>query len=195
MDRKEFLRSGACACALLFLRSEGTARQDPPDPGQDESAGMKDLAAEEREKAQQKFVTDWVEHLMVTLDKNLDKKSRTRILEACGRGCAGRSYESVIERHRDDLDGLLKLMKQQWAEVAEFDEDAGVIHLATVQHDGCPCPLVKGRAKLASQTYCLCSTGWMKEVFEGVTGATAEVELKETLLRGGKRCRFDISLT
>jgi len=45
-------------------------------------------------------------------------------------------------------------------------------------------------AKTLSPTYCLCSVGYVREMHERVLGRPVEVELADSVLRGGKRCRF-----
>jgi hypothetical protein len=41
---------------------------------------------------------------------------------------------------------------------------------------------------------CNCSLGWHKGTWETVTGRKVRVSLKESVLRGGKRCVFEVQL-
>ncbi len=190
MDRKEFLRVGACACAAMILCGNSAAHQDPPQP-EDED---KDTETEEV-KRRRKFVGDWAEHLTLVLDETVDEKTRARIMEGCGRGCAERGYKEAAMQHAGDLDGLLAEMKAQWAEHADFDAQTGVVQLSARPAGACFCPLVEGRKQMPSRTFCLCSQGWMKEIFESVTKKKATVVLEKTILTGADRCAFKITLS
>jgi predicted hydrocarbon binding protein len=58
----------------------------------------------------------------------------------------------------------------------------------------CLCPLVESLDKTLSKTYCQCSAGYVKELFERLVGKPVEVEVLESLRSGGKICRFKIEI-
>ena len=67
---------------------------------------------------------------------------------------------------------------------------AGLIML-----DGyCMCPLVESGPPGLSPTFCYCSTGYVKEIFERTTGKPVTVDLIESLKMGGKDCVFGITI-
>jgi len=193
MDRSQFLKAGTCACAMMFLGGTTSVcgAQDESDPPQTDDEKRKKEEADEH----QKFITDWMEQLVQTLDKTVDEKTRTRIMQSCGAKCAERTYLPHVADLKGDLDALLARMKLGFAETAEFDLDTGIVHFKGKKLKSCVCPLMKGRAKLPTKTFCLCSTGWMKEVFETVTGAQAEVKMVNSILTGSDHCAFTIALT
>jgi len=43
--------------------------------------------------------------------------------------------------------------------------------------------------------FCLCSVGYVKEMHERTFGRSCEVELLDSVLYGGKRCRFRITVS
>ncbi|MGQ9566392.1 MAG: DUF6144 family protein [Candidatus Bathyarchaeales archaeon] len=55
----------------------------------------------------------------------------------------------------------------------------------------CYCPRVSKipRGKL-SGTYCYCSVGWAKALFEGVLERPVEVVKEASIINGDKQCRF-----
>ena len=57
------------------------------------------------------------------------------------------------------------------------------------------CPLVAELKEPLSVSYCFCSAGWLREVYETVSGKPVTVEILETVKRGGKLCRFDVKLS
>ncbi|HUT99712.1 MAG TPA: hypothetical protein VM054_11650 [bacterium] len=69
---------------------------------------------------------------------------------------------------------------------------------AKTPHDrqvaGCYCPLVKHALVEIPDFYCCCGAGWHAKIWEGITGGPVEVEVLETILRGGERCRFLVRL-
>lgn len=188
MDRKEFLKKGACLCSALFLC--GAARADDSANG----TAKEEEAAKKEEEQRKKFISDWTEHLMHVLDTNLPLKTRTAIMEACGRGCSERGYGQVVKMCKGNLDTLNRTIKSQWADDVQHDREKNVVRIIGKKMKSCYCPMVQGKTTFSSRTYCLCSKGWMKETFEKVTGKKVEVELEQTILRGGERCIFKMTI-
>ena len=58
----------------------------------------------------------------------------------------------------------------------------------------CLCPLVETGPAGLSGTYCWCSVGYVQHMFEVAVGRPAKVDLLESLKRGGKGCKFKITL-
>ena len=58
----------------------------------------------------------------------------------------------------------------------------------------CGCPLVRAGLVKLSPTFCNCSRGWIKAVFETVSGRPVEVELKQAISRGDPVCEFVVHL-
>jgi predicted hydrocarbon binding protein len=63
-----------------------------------------------------------------------------------------------------------------------------------VVYDRCYCPLVKGYDGKLSPTFCSCSRGWIKELFESVLKKPVEVKLEKSVKQGDEICRFRIHL-
>jgi len=59
---------------------------------------------------------------------------------------------------------------------------------------GCYCPLVKYARVKIPECYCCCGAGWDTKIWEGITGGPVKVEVLESILRGGERCRFRVRL-
>jgi predicted hydrocarbon binding protein len=45
-----------------------------------------------------------------------------------------------------------------------------------------------------SATYCTCSRGWAKALFEEALGRPVEVIMEESIVKGDKQCKFRIVL-
>ena len=134
------------------------------------------------------FTERWVINLLESIDANLGEDEKVRMMESCGRACAREGIIKEAEACHGDLDKLLTKMKE-WIGEKNVQRKGHQIALTYTQ---CVCRLVAdGPAKL-SNTYCYCSIGWLKEMFETVTGKSVEVELKESIKRGAKSCRFTV---
>ena len=149
------------------------------------------------------FAKSWLKRLMNVMDENLDEGTRKKIMENCGKECFC-TYNGTaaipnpgIEAVDRYLDKLAKLYGKENA-----NRDGNKIYFNYVQNpkglkieDGyCLCPLTEDGPEGLSPTYCICSTGYVKEMFERIVGKPVKVELLESLRRGGKKCRFLIRI-
>ena len=195
MDRKDFFKTtaktGACVCAMFFMGGTADVLAETSDEEQKKAKQQAELQAERK----QQFISSWTEDMMKIMDDNLDQKTKTKIMEASGRRCAQKTFHPVITKFKDDIPGLLAHMKKHYIETAKYDKTKATILLHSKKMDACVCPMVQGKQTLSTKTYCLCSQGWMKQVFEGVSGKKAEVKTLKTILTGAKQCVFNIALT
>jgi hypothetical protein len=59
----------------------------------------------------------------------------------------------------------------------------------------CLCPMLENGPATLSPTYCQCSAGYVRYMFQKlITGRPVQVELLESLRGGGKSCRFKITI-
>ena len=65
-----------------------------------------------------------------------------------------------------------------------------IIKIHDKKRETCFCPFVNH--KFTSIDFCNCSIGWQKETYESILGKPVEVNIEESVLRGGKRCSFTI---
>ncbi len=136
-----------------------------------------------------KFVHDWISNLMRNMDQHLVEEEKIRLLEECGRACAKNHAQRVALKSRGNLDGWLATMKK-WVGMNNIRKDENAVR---VTYSKCFCPLVQDAPPLMSNTYCNCSRGWLKEVFETVMEKPVEVELEDSIMKGGQQCRFTIN--
>ena len=178
MDRKDFFRTcaaGLCACAgASLIPASSLSAAEPAHP----------------EDWRLRFVQQRYAGLLQILSHRLDEKSMKEVLHDMGAFCAG--CWDVIARYRGDFDGFAKTMKQSLsADDAVWDREKGVITMSSPERSDCFCPLNSVHAK-TPQVVCNCSLGWQQQAWETVLQRKVRVELKESVLRGGKRCVFEI---
>jgi hypothetical protein len=185
MNRKDFLKQtcgiGLCACTVASLFASATT----PTSATPEAASKPATSPEDRrlDFARQRYAK-----LLTVLSARVDESTLHGVLEDVGRFCA--SNVGPVKAHAGDPDGFLALMKDSWKADVNYDRERGVVSLAFPSTGKCPCALVGTGTTPAVQ--CQCSLGWQKQAFETVFGRPVKAELKESLLRGGSRCAFEI---
>jgi hypothetical protein len=142
----------------------------------------------EQSNSKQQFVHSWIKNLVANLDGHLDEKTKAEILEACGRACATVGVKNEALKFQGDLNGWLAKLKT-WLGAENVQQEASLVRIRYAQ---CLCPLVKCSAPLLTPTFCNCSRGWVKEVFETVTEKAVQVTMEESIMSGGAACRFTI---
>jgi predicted hydrocarbon binding protein len=133
-----------------------------------------------------KFIHDWISNLIENMDEHLDEAAKINLLEKCGRACAESHAKEQALKNKGDLSGWLSVLKRWVGSENVRKEEHGV----RVMYSKCLCPLVQGHPPLMSKTYCNCSRGWLMETFETVLEKPVEVKLEDSIMQGGKRCRF-----
>lgn len=138
-----------------------------------------------------KHLHRWIKGLMDGLDSKVDERTRTRVLEDCGRVCISSSFikrvKQVWERS-GHLDSFLENVGEVWGHIKR--EGDGIY----VEYGECYCPLVKGYPGKISSSWCNCSRGWLLELFERALGRPVKIELEKSIKQGDDICRFRILL-
>jgi hypothetical protein len=184
MNRKEFLTViGAGSSAIALLSGTEPAR-----------AAQQGMTCE----AKDSWTQAWIKRLMDSMDAQLPPEMRTKLMEANGRACFLSRHSKEAEHKPEDLANLIAGLKK-WSGEEGVRREGEVIYFqygkpAGATEPRCLCPLVATRPETLSETYCQCSVGYVKEMFERAAGKPVRVELTESLLRGGKACRFTVRL-
>ncbi len=204
IDRKQFLKQSAAlggCCGLALAGAAGLAdavSAAPAPPGT--STGLSGVTPlEKRVKQGQEVII----RLIGQLDQQVDASTRTSIMEACGRLCQLGAHPAGLkptaEQARQFMAGITKYVG---AENVQESAAGTVVHFVFKQNpeglktaDGyCLCPIFEDAPKGVPPAYCQCSVGYMKQMFESGTGRATQVELKDSVLHGGKQCSFVVTL-
>ena len=135
-----------------------------------------------------RFVKERYAKLIEILAGRLDDTTLNEIFRQLGCFCASRY--SLIQKHKGDMDGFIREFKQQANEDVTYDREKGVIAVVGPERGDCYCPLID--KEHTPSKVCECSLGWQQYTYETLLGKKVNVELKESVLRGGKRCVFEI---
>lgn len=133
----------------------------------------------------------WLVNMLETLDSTVDEETRTRILENCGRKCIGGGFlarAQALARKSKDQEEFLEKLGKVWKHL--HIDDNGVF----VVYEQCYCPMVKAYKGKLSPSFCNCSVGWIKELFESSLNKSVIVEKLGTIKQESERCKFKITL-
>jgi predicted hydrocarbon binding protein len=131
-----------------------------------------------------------IKGMMDALDQAVDAPTRQTIMQACGRQCIGASTldkARKIAKAAPDLDAMLEQLNQVHIGGGHLHREGDVIHAAYTR---CYCGSVNQAKEPFSATYCHCSCGWFRQLFETLLGRPVEVELVSSIIQGDESCRF-----
>jgi hypothetical protein len=202
IKRKEFLATlakvgaGTCACAAATgMRAAFGAQTAPAKPG-DKTV--------ERAAKRMEFGDAWVRRFFEAVDGTLDEASRRRLMVANGKSCFA-AYAGPPKKQPgpDALEKFTAWIAAQGKEKG-YSIEGKVISFEFVgsaetgqasPEKLCLCPMAEAQKPgQISPTYCLCSVGYVKEMHERILGRPVEVELVDSVLRGGSRCKFRMTV-
>ncbi|MGD2093379.1 MAG: hypothetical protein PVH77_00030 [Phycisphaerales bacterium] len=185
MDRRELLKQtcgmGLCACAGTSMFASGCSAT--------QSSNSEATEGEPTWRLQW-----WLSHtqkqwakLWKLLESHLDEKTRVAILEQLGRNCA--ASLGWAKRYKGNFEGFFQFMNQKAGEQFNYDKDHSVITITTRER-ACDCRMINNKA--TPPIVCACSVGWQKYTYETILDKKVEAEVKESVLRGSKRCVFEV---
>jgi len=180
MKREDFLKS-SCVWAAALMAG-----------GKSAFASTQDTTAEAKKaEAFRKFVQGWIPDMMKTLDKNLSEADRLKFMEDNGRSCAARGGSvNWAKGFGGDVDKFLAEMKKHIGDNNAVRNGK----MVRLTYEKCLCPLVAGLQGPLSSTYCLCTQGWTKAVYEALTGKPVQVALLGSIKRGDPKCLIEVRL-
>lgn len=134
----------------------------------------------------------WIACLIAGLNEHVDEKTRATILEQCGRQCQSQSFIKKargIYQKSKSIDEFLEKLEQTYKHLHREGDKVYIVY------PRCYCSQVNKipKGKL-SATYCNCSRGWAKALFEGALGRTVEVIMEKSIINGDNQCKFRILL-
>lgn len=183
MNRKDFLKKtcGLGICGGLFMISDELF-----------AVGQKFREKQSQEKdAHQKFFENWLTKMMENLEENFEKDDRIKLMEECGRNCAKGGAVQALKKAADgNFDKMLITLKK-WLGEDNVKKNGDKVE---VIFSKCYCHLLEKGPEKLPETYCYCSQGWIKEMFESVVNKPVQVTIHETVKRGGDKCRFTVKV-
>jgi predicted hydrocarbon binding protein len=196
MNRKEFLKTigavGLSAGAGALLAKPALGAGDSGD------GSAQYYSCDEKTE----FAEGYVTRLIDVIDNQLDLRERDRLLKANGKACFRSHLEaSGREVRTKNLEEFVAALKKYGGEKA-VRQYGNIVHFQVtkdpqgndVPEGTCLCPMAANRPEGLSKTFCVCSIGYVQELFQTHLGRPVEVELLESALGGGKYCRFRVEV-
>lgn len=134
----------------------------------------------------------WMTWLITAMDEFLDERTKVIVLEQCGRQCQSQSLIKKARKIHEKSENLNEFL-DGFGEVYEnLHREGDKVYII---YPKCYCPNVNKipQGKL-SATYCNCSRGWAKALFEGALGRPVEVIMEKSIINGDEQCKFHIVL-
>jgi len=199
LSRKNFLKLAGCAC-MCAAAAETTnliaQTSTTPIPGE---------KTNERAVKRLEFVDHWLKRFFDVVDQTLDEPTRKKLMTTNGKSC----YKSWIQESNQQPK---KISFEEWAKTAaeRHKNDKGFKlegRTITMQFNAsaetgtnsperiCLCPTAESLPTGLSGTYCSCSLGYVKEMYETTFDRPVEVELLDSVIKGGNRCKFKVTVS
>ncbi|MBN2394332.1 MAG: hypothetical protein JXR84_26600 [Anaerolineae bacterium] len=135
-----------------------------------------------------------IKDMMDALDQAVDEPTRQAIMQACGRQCIGNSTLNKVRKlakATSGLDDLLAQLNQAHIGGGQLHREGDVIHGTYTR---CYCGSVNKTKEPLSASYCQCSCGWYRQLFETLLERPVTVELVSSIIQGDESCRFLIHI-
>ncbi len=135
---------------------------------------------------------EWVKSVMSELENNFDDPMVEKIRMKCQCG-----YEM------DEKIELLNVLIRSSSNIREFaDNDMAKAAGLFLKNDklflkfkSCPCPILKDVEKLKTDTWCKCTMGYTKTLFEKAFECNVDVELIKSIKTGDDGCLQRINIS
>jgi hypothetical protein len=137
---------------------------------------------------------EWIRKAVQRLEKEAGNATAIRVMQACGMKCCGPTQQKRARQFMEESRSVKELL----AKLNEGGIGGGRLKLKDKNtivggYDRCYCGRVKQTEEpFSTDTYCHCSTGWYKSLFEAAFDKPVTVKLKQSILQGADSCEFEI---
>lgn len=132
----------------------------------------------------------WVESTMKRLENHFDKSTVKKIRMNCQCGYGFGEKLELVKELVETSSNLEEFASQDKAKAAGLSYTNGKLYL---QFPFCPCPMLADVDKLDTDTWCQCTTGYSKFLFEKAFGCEVVVELLKSIKMGDNICLQEIT--
>lgn len=131
----------------------------------------------------------WVKSTMEKLEKNFGRADIIKIRRGCQCGYGMNEKFSLVKELMSMSSSLEELGNLPKAREAGLSYENGFLYL---EFPFCPCPMLAEVDKLDNDTWCQCTTGYSKVLFEKAFECNVEVELLKSVKMGDDKCLMKI---
>lgn len=131
----------------------------------------------------------WVKNTMKRLEDNFDASTIKKIRMNCQCGYGMDEKSALLNELIELSSSLEEFTSHEKAKAAGLSFQNGELYL---QFPFCPCPMLADVEKLETNTWCQCTTGYSKVIFEKAFGCKVDVELLKSVKMGDDICLMKI---
>lgn len=131
----------------------------------------------------------WVKSTMKRLENHFDRSTVKQIRMNCQCGYGFDEKLELVKELVESSSNLEEFANQDKAKAAGLSYTNGKIYL---QFSFCPCPMLADVDKLDTDTWCQCTTGYSKFLFEKAFGCEVVVKLLKSVKMGDNICLQEI---
>ena len=132
----------------------------------------------------------WVKNTMKRLENSFDLQTVRRIRMNCQCGYAMDEKLALVEELMASSSNLEEFANNEKAKSAGLSYNDNELHLL---FPFCPCPMLAEVDRLESKTWCQCSTGYSKVLFEKAFKCKVDIELLKSVKAGDDICLMKIT--
>lgn len=125
---------------------------------------------------------------------SVDLETRKQIMEFCGETCAreelyGPALDIAKRIAEEEVteDQILERANREILWCGTWTRKGNIIQCTCLE---CGCPLVKNKVVKLTGTFCYCSLGWVKRIFETLFKTPVRVELEKAIGFGDDVCKY-----
>lgn len=132
----------------------------------------------------------WVKNTMRRLEDNFDTLTVKKIRMNCQCGYAMDEKLALVKELMASSANLEEFANNEKAKAAGLSYHDNELYL---QFPFCPCPMLAEVDKLNNNTWCQCTTGYSKVLFEKAFSCEVDVELLKSVKMGDDSCLMKIT--
>ena len=132
-----------------------------------------------------------IDHIVKGLE-DIDEEKKLGIMERCGEACAEVGDLAVakkIAEETEDVDEIVARANDEILWCGEWTREGNEISAVC---DYCGCPLVRQGVVKLTGTFCYCSRGWVRSIFETLMNRRVKIELEKAIGLGDDVCKYNV---
>jgi predicted hydrocarbon binding protein len=131
----------------------------------------------------------WVKNTIRRLEQRFNRQTVKNIRMSCQCGYAMDEKLKLVQELMEGANSIEEFANNERAHAAGLSSNNGELYL---QFLFCPCPMLAQVDKLETSTWCQCTTGYSKVLFEKAFGCKVDVELLKSIKMGDDCCLMKI---
>ena len=135
----------------------------------------------------------WVKSVASELEKHFDEQTIKDIRLGCfcnedGKLDQSKEFISSIYKASSSIKDFVNKMNEYGA--GWYIEDGNLF----TKYFSCPCPMLEKISDLPTKTWCYCTIGYNKQIFEYAFDCEVDIELIESIKTGSSQCLMKVTI-